>query len=70
MTYGPDGTFCKVNHTIYLGGYVAAGIKVNQVAEPVDGVGLKMSCRVVVGNPLLLDALEIHVVVDRQGIGP
>ena len=63
MANGADGTLGEVHHAVDLRGEVAAHAEVHQIAESVDGIGLQMSCRVRVVNPVLLDTLEIHVVV-------
>ena len=70
MTDGADGTLGKVDHTIDFRGEVGTCAEVHQVAEAMNGVRLQMPRRVAVMYPLLLDVLEIHVVVQRQGVGP
>ena len=35
-----------------------------------DGVGLQVPCRFIVINPLLLDVLKVHVVVQCEGVSP
>ena len=69
MADGTNGTMGKVDHAVNFSGKVAADAEVHKVAESVDGVGLQVSSFFIV-DPLLLDVLEIHVVVERERVGP
>ena len=64
---GADGTFAEAGHAVDFRGDVARKVIVDQVAEPVDGVGMHQA---VGGHPILLDVLEVHVVVEGGGVGP
>ena len=70
MADGTDGTPAEILHAIDFGGDSGGRTEVHQIVEAKEGVDLQVPRRVGVVNPLLFGALEIHVVVQSQGVRP